>query len=306
MSGSFGRPMKGSRTPTKPSRLIASSAKRSTVGLTIAVPRRRFGCARQRRQDVVVVVAPRACRRDHRALDAVLVERRDQLLVGEAVFRRVARIVDQRHVGGEDMHMGVDLEAVGHGDCQWPVQCGSRPAFLTTAAHMSMSDFSRASSSSGEPATGSPPSSSMRLLKVRVGDDGADVAVEHGDDLLRRAGRRDQRIPAVDRGVDAAFPQRRHVRLHRRTLAAARRRSRGSAWRRSAISARHRTRCRSGCRRASSEVSTSAEVRCGTMVIGMPVAERNSSRGDVLRAAGIDGADVELLPDRRARRPARP
>src|SRR5205814_2342396 len=101
MSGSFGRPINGSRTPTKPSRLIASSAKRSTVGLTMAVPRRRFRCARQAASEVVVV-APRACRGDHCALDAMLVERCDQLLVAEVVFRRVTRVVDQRHVGGED------------------------------------------------------------------------------------------------------------------------------------------------------------------------------------------------------------
>ena len=221
MSGSFGRPMNGSRTPTKPSRLMASSAKRSTVGLTIAVPRRRFGCARQRGEGVVVVVAPRACRRDHRALDAMLVERRDQLLVGEAVFRRVARIVDQRHVGGEDMHMGVDLRAVGH-RVRHVGQCGSRPAFLTTAAHMAMSDFSRASSSSG-------------VLGVRLAAELEHAPLESPGSatmartwplstatiVLRRAGRRDQRIPAVDLGVDAAFPQRRHVRLHRRALAAA-------------------------------------------------------------------------------------
>jgi hypothetical protein len=68
------------------------------------------------RQDVVVIIPPRTRGRDHRAVDAVLVERRDQLVVGEAVFWRVARIVDQRHVGGEDMHMGVDLETVGHRD----------------------------------------------------------------------------------------------------------------------------------------------------------------------------------------------
>ena len=79
---------------------------------------------------VVVVVAPRACRRDHGALDAVLVQRRDQLSVGEAVGRRVARIVDQRHVGGEDMHVRVDLQCVGHAIAPWCGQRGSRPACL--------------------------------------------------------------------------------------------------------------------------------------------------------------------------------
>ena len=72
MSGSFGKPMNGSRTPTMPSRLMASSAKRSTVGFRIAVPRSRFGMGAERGQGVVVVVAPWACRRDHRALDAML------------------------------------------------------------------------------------------------------------------------------------------------------------------------------------------------------------------------------------------
>ena len=73
----------------------------------------------QRRQHVVVVVAPGARGRDHRAVDAVGVERLDQFLMGEAIGRRVARIVDQRHVRGEDMHMGVDLERVGHAASCW-------------------------------------------------------------------------------------------------------------------------------------------------------------------------------------------
>jgi hypothetical protein len=68
----------------------------------------------QRRERVVVVVAPRACRGDDRAPDAVGVHGGDQLLVGEAIVRRVARIVDQRHVGGEDMHVGVDLQRFWH------------------------------------------------------------------------------------------------------------------------------------------------------------------------------------------------
>jgi hypothetical protein len=70
----------------------------------------------ERSQDVVVVVAPRARSRNHRAVDAVVVKGCDQILVGEAVFRRVARIVDQRHIGGEDMHVGIDLETVRHGN----------------------------------------------------------------------------------------------------------------------------------------------------------------------------------------------
>jgi hypothetical protein len=73
-----------------------------------------FRMRAHRRQHVVVIVAPGACRRDHRAVDAVRVERCDQLLMGEAVGGRMARIVDQRHVGREDMHMGIDLEGVGH------------------------------------------------------------------------------------------------------------------------------------------------------------------------------------------------
>jgi hypothetical protein len=50
MSGSLGRPMKGSRTPMKPSRLIASSADRSTGRLKIAVPRSRWRWARSAAQ----------------------------------------------------------------------------------------------------------------------------------------------------------------------------------------------------------------------------------------------------------------
>ena len=84
-----------------------------------------------------------------------------QLLMGEAVCRRMARIVDQRHVRGEDMHMGVDLETGGHGNSQ----LGESPAFLTTAAHISTSDFSRASSCSGEQVAGSPPRSIIRFWK---------------------------------------------------------------------------------------------------------------------------------------------
>src|SRR5262245_7374522 len=115
----------------------------------------------QRRPGVVVVVAPRACCGDDSAVDTIGIERRDQRFMGETVFRRVARIVDQRHVRGEDMHMGVDLQTVGHGHAQ----LGARPAFLTTPAHMSTSDFSRASSSSGEQVAGSPPRSIMRFWK---------------------------------------------------------------------------------------------------------------------------------------------
>src|ERR1700761_1215419 len=55
---------------------------------------------------------------------------------------------------------------IGAVDCDaGTVQFGSRPAFLTTPAHIATSDFNRASSSSGEQAAGSPPSSIMRVLK---------------------------------------------------------------------------------------------------------------------------------------------
>jgi tripartite-type tricarboxylate transporter receptor subunit TctC len=57
--------------------------------------------------------------------------------------------------GGEDMDVGVDLETVGHKH-SISAQLGSRPAFLTTPAHISISDLSRASSSFGDSATGSP------------------------------------------------------------------------------------------------------------------------------------------------------
>jgi hypothetical protein len=53
-------------------------------------------------------------RRDHRALDAVSIERRHQLLVREAVGRRMPRIVDERHAGGEDMNVRVDFQIIRH------------------------------------------------------------------------------------------------------------------------------------------------------------------------------------------------
>ena len=117
----------------------------------------------------------------------------------------------------------------------------------------------------------------MRRLKSSPCDHARMWPLSTVDDLLRRAGRRHQRIPAVH---PALTPLSRSVDtfgcIGERLLplpAIAR----IDARRRSAISARHRTPRRSGCRRASSDVSTSAEVRCGTMVIGMPVAKRISS-----------------------------
>ncbi|WP_213030080.1 hypothetical protein, partial [Acinetobacter baumannii] len=74
----------------------------------------------------------------------------------------MARIVDLRHVRREDMDVGADRERVGHRFLPL-VHCGSRPTFFTTAAHKSISDLSSESSSSGELATGSPPSSIKRL-----------------------------------------------------------------------------------------------------------------------------------------------
>src|SRR4051812_26181102 len=58
--------------------------------------------------------------------------------------------------------------------------------------------------------------------EIGIIDDGADMAGEEGDDVARRAGPRHQRIPAVDRGIEAALAKRRHVRLLRRALAAGR------------------------------------------------------------------------------------
>src|SRR5258708_5421632 len=49
------------------------------------------------------------------------------------------------------------------------------------------------------------------LLEIAVGDDGADVAVEEGDDVPRCTCGRHQRVPAVDCGIDAAFAQCRYM-----------------------------------------------------------------------------------------------
>ena len=68
----------------------------------------------QRRERVVVVVAPRARRRDHAELDAVRIHGGDQLLHREAVGRRMPRIVDERHVLREDMHVRVDQGCFRH------------------------------------------------------------------------------------------------------------------------------------------------------------------------------------------------
>ena len=68
----------------------------------------------QRGDGVVVVVAPGARRRDDGELDAMRIHGGDQLLDREVVGRGVPRIVDERHVAREDMHVRIDQAVSRH------------------------------------------------------------------------------------------------------------------------------------------------------------------------------------------------
>ena len=76
--------------------------------------------------------------------------------------------------------------------------CFGIPAFSITLRHLSISDFSLADISSGVQALASMPSSSSRFFTSGSASISCKRLIERLDDLGRRAGRREQRIPGHD------------------------------------------------------------------------------------------------------------
>ena len=182
--------------------------------------------------------------------------------------------------------------------------CFGMPAFSMTADHLAMSFFMRAVISSGVLARISMPS----LLALSCTSEQGSTSLMARLSPSRRLGRRGRHRDAVPAHhlvvLDAALLDGRHV----GQIGGAPRPVDASATtfcRKSAPAARHRTRTRFEVA-AQDRAAMSAEVRNGTIFTLTP-AVLEQLGGEVLRAAGIDGADVELAgigAGRRRRRPA--